>query len=168
MKQIQKSLLLALITVVCISLLSGCLAINNTQTNNTNLETPASIFEGNCGIAASAEIGNNIINFPELKITLKNTTDKDIAAIKFYAVPQNVYGEEIKSILFQNTLFTDTAIPAGETTTLSYQLVEQSVKTVKLYVYSVYFADGSEWGNRNADSSIILKEAPTIAVTVIS
>lgn len=143
------------------------IAGNDEQTNAT-VGVIASVFDGDFGIVASAEIGNNIINFPELAITVTNTSDKEIAAVKFYAVPYDVYGEEIKGWTTQKELYTDTPIPAGKTTTVSYQLLEQSVKTVKLYVYSVYFADGTQWGDRDAMTSKILKEAPIIEVTVKS
>ena len=135
---------------------------------NATVGAVASAFDGDCGIIASAEIGNNIINYPEIKITITNTTDKEIAAIKFYAVPYDVYGDEIKSWTTQPKLYTDTPISAGKTTTISYQLIEDSVKTVKLYVYSVFFADGTEWGDKDATTSKILDEAPTIDVAIKS
>ena len=138
------------------------------QTNDQKVQTPASVFDGDCGITAAAEIGNNIINYPELKITITNKTDKEISAIQFYAVPLDVYGEEIKGWSTQKKLYTDNSISAGKTTTISYQLIEQSVKTVKLYVYSVYFADGTEWGDKDATSSKIVKEAPIIDVSILN
>ena len=138
---------------------------NQGQTKAT-VAAVASVFDGDCGIVASAEIGNNIINFPELSITITNTSSKEISAIQFYAVPYDVYGDEIKGWTTQSKLYTDEPISAGSTTTKSYQLIEQSVKTVKLYVYSVYFADGTEWGDKDATTSKILKNAPTIEVEV--
>ena len=74
----------------CVSLLVGCSTNFSSQSNNGHVNSVSSIFDGDCGISASAEIGNNIINFPELKITVTNTTDKQISAIKFYALPQDV------------------------------------------------------------------------------
>lgn len=145
---------------------------NSTNISNDNVKPDAtvssvsSVFDGDCGISASAEIGNNIINMPEISITITNTTDKEIAAIKFFAVPYDVYGDEIKGWTTQSKLYTDVPIPAGKTTTISYQLIEQSVKTVKLYVYSVYFADGTEWGDKDAGTTKILDGAPTIAVDI--
>lgn len=139
-----------------------------TQTDNPKVDSTTSLFDGDCGITASAEIGDNIINYPELEITITNTTNEEIAAIQFYAVPLDVYGEEINSFMNIKKLYTDTPISPGETTTISYQLIDQSVKTVNLYVYSVYFSDGTEWGDKNALSSKILKDAPTIEVTVKS
>ena len=124
-----------------------------------------SAFEGDCGISASGEMGSSAINYPELGISITNNTDKEITAIKFYAVPYDVYGDEIKGWTSQNNLYTDTAIPAGSSTTIYYQFIEDSVKTVKLYVYSVYFADGTEWGNKDATKSVILENGAEIEVS---
>jgi hypothetical protein len=122
-------------------------------------------FEGDCGISASGEMGSSAINYPELGISITNNTDKEITAIKFYAVPYDVYGDEIKGWTSQNNLYTDTAIPAGSSTTIYYQFIEDSVKTVKLYVYSVYYADGTEWGNKDATKSVILENGAEIEVS---
>ena len=146
---------------------SGSSSTNNNQ-NNATIGSTTSVFDGNCGITATAEIGNNIINLRELTVTIKNTSEKEISAIKFYAVPYDVYGEEIKNWTTQKELYTDESIPVNSTKTVSYQLIEQSVKTVKLYVYSVYFSDGTEWGDKDATETKILKEAPTIEVAVKS
>ena len=156
------------IVVMFIGIVAGAGSGTDNGGQNNGVGGIASVFEGDCGIRASAEIGNNIINFPELSITITNTTDKEIAAIQFYAVPYDVYGEEIKGWTTQTKLSTDTPIAAGKTTTISYQFIEQSVKTVKLYVYSVYFADGIEWGDRDATTSKILNGAPTIEVEIKS
>lgn len=166
-----------LIAAIIIGTAAGSGGGNTTSSNDPTIPSSetgkaptvsavASVFDGECGISASAEIGNNVINYPELAITVTNTSDKEIAAIKFYAVPYDVYGDEIKSWTTQSELYTDTPIASGKTTTVSYQLIEQSVKTVKLYVYSVYFADGTEWGNRNATKAEILKNALEIEVSV--
>ena len=78
MKQFVKTVSLILTFVLCLSLLTSCVEDISTQTENPRVEETPSIFDGDCGITASAEIGNNIINFPELKITITNTTDKEI------------------------------------------------------------------------------------------
>ena len=121
-------------------------------------------FAGDCGISASAEMGSSIIGYPELTISITNTTNKDISAIQFYAVPCDVYGDEITGWTSQNKLYTDTTIGTGKTTSISYDFIEDSVKTVKLYVYSVYFSDGSEWGNKDASKSTILEYGAVIEV----
>ena len=161
-----------IIVLLCIGIAAGTGGetdnLNGTEHTNASVGGVVSVFDGDCGINASAEIGKNIINLPEISITITNTTDKEISAIKFYAVPYDVYGDEIKGWTTQSKLYTDTPISAGKTTTISYQLIEDSVKTVKLYVYSVYFADGTEWGDRDATTSKILNGAPTIEVEIKS
>ena len=124
-----------------------------------------SVFDGDCGVAVSAEMGETIIGLPELTISITNTTSKTISAIQFYAVPLDVYGEEISGWTAQNKLYTDTAIEAGASTSISYQLIEDSVKTVRLYIYSVFFSDGTEWGNREATKSTILKQGMLVDVS---
>ena len=123
----------------------------STNANSDNNETT------DCGISVSAEMYANIINYPELSISITNKTNKTIKAIKFFIVPYDVYGDEITSWATQQYLYTDTSIAAGKSNKISYQLIEQSVETVDLYVYSVYFADGTEWGNKDATKSSIVK-----------
>lgn len=164
---LSKKLIKVIIALQCVLLLSGCVnysAFRKALMDDTEPSSTVSVFDGDSGINASAEISNNIINFPELEITIRNMTDKEISAIKFYAVPQDVYGEKITSWKTENRLKTDEAIAAGETTTISYQLIDQSVDMVTLYVYSVYFSDGTEWGDRDAAASTIIAQAPTINV----
>lgn len=176
MKRTLRFLFSVLIVVICFTLFSGCSDSNqesvdsetNEQTTNPTIAPIVSVFDGDCGIVASAEIGDSIIGYPEIELTITNTTDKEIAAIQFYSVPYNVYGEEIDSWMTQHRLYTDTPIAAGETITISYSLIEDSVKSVTLYVYSVYFSDQTEWGDREASSSTIRTSAPTIEVTVNS
>ena len=135
---------------------------NDDKTNDVQGNT--NVFSGDCGITASAEVGKSIIGLPELTIAITNVSDKDIAAIRFYSVPYDVYGDEIKGWTTQKELSTDTTIPSGESNTLTYQFIEDSVKSVKLYVYSVYFTDGTEWGDKDATKSEILKYASLINV----
>lgn len=131
---------------------------NGTVSNGNNA------FSGNCGITATAQMGKSIIGYPMLTVNIKNTTNKEIAAIRFYAVPYDVYGEEVTGIFAQHNLYTDDAIAAGGSDSCEWQFIEQEVKTVKLYVYSVYFSDGTEWGNKDATKSQILKNGLLIEV----
>lgn len=135
------------------------------STNQTITPSVNPDFEGDCGITASAKMGESIIGLPQLSISITNTSDKEISAIQFYAVPYDVYGEEITGWTSQNKLYTDTAIAAGESTSIEYQFIEDSVKTVKLYVYSIYFSDGSEWGDKEAWESVILDNGAIIEVS---
>lgn len=125
-------------------------------------------FAGDCGISATAHLkSDEFINHPHLSISVKNVSVKDIAAIQFYAVPYDVYGKDLSSSLFsQKKLHTDDLIPAGGSEKLNYgPFIDQQMKSVKLYVYSVYFADGSEWGDKDATRSEILKYGKQIEAT---
>ena len=125
-------------------------------------------FSGDCGISASAHLkSDEFINHPHLCISVKNVSAKNIAAIQFYAVPYDVYGKDLSSSLFsQKKLHTDDLIPAGGSKKLNYgPFIDQQMKSVKLYVYSVYFDDGSEWGDKDATRSEILKYGKQIEAT---
>ncbi len=150
--------------------------INSVNSNDTSNEATSSdsnnvvsnkvsTFEGDCGIAATAEMGSSIIGYPTLSISITNTTEKDIAAIQFYAIPYDVYGNEITGWTSQNKLYTDNGISAGQTKSIHYDFIEDSIKTVKLYVYSVYFSDGTEWGDKDATKSTILSNGAIIEVS---
>ena len=91
------------------------------------------------------------IGYPEWTISITNTTEQEISAIPFYAVHCGVYGDEIAGWTSQNKLYTDTAIGAGKSDSIRYQFMKDSVKTLKLYVYRVYFADGTVWSDQDAD-----------------
>lgn len=116
-------------------------------------------FANECPISVSVSMYDNIIGFPELKCNIKNNTDKEISAIQLYLLPKDVYGEEADGIFAQNKLQCDTPISANGTDTVVWQMIDQSVKSGDLYVYSVYFSDGTEWGDRNAPTSKIKKYA---------
>lgn len=117
-------------------------------------EIPAE-FAGECPVSVSASMYDNIINFPEISCNIRNNTDKEIAAVQLYFLPKDVYGEEVDGIFAQNRLECDTLIAAGSSYTGAWQLIDQDVKSGDLYVYSVYFSDGTEWGDRNASLSKI-------------
>ena len=131
-------------------------------------EEPTNYFDGDSGIYASARFGRNSLDYPEIEISIANTTQKEIAAVKFYVVPFDVYGEEIRNFAIENEILSDIAIPVGKTTEISEMLLDNDVKTIELYVYSVYFSDGTEWGNKDAKRSEILNGAPKIGIIVNS
>lgn len=122
-------------------------------------------FASECPISVSVSMYDNIIGFPELKCNIKNNTDKEISAIQLYLMPKDVYGEEADGIFAQNKLQSDTPISADGTDTVVWQMIDQSVKSGDLYVYSVYFSDGTEWGDRNAPTSKIKKYAMKMEVS---
>ncbi len=116
-------------------------------------------FAGICPVGISSSMYDNIIGATEIKCTFKNNTGKEIAAIKLYFSPRNVYGEEVSTLFTTNELYTDDAIAAGESASKSWQLLDSDIKSGDLYVYSVYFSDGTEWGSKDASVSDIKKYA---------
>ena len=171
-RKTKNAVLCALISVVLMSFLTGCFPNANSNRNsiekeiaNSKVPSIQSEFNGDCGIMASAEMGSSIIGLPELTVSVQNVSEKEISAIQFYAVPYDVYGDEIKNWTRQSYLITDTSIGVGESNSVSYQFIEDNIKTVKLYVYSVYFADGTEWGNKDATKSTILNHGVLIEVS---
>ncbi len=136
--------------------------------NTTSTPTVQTEFSGDCGISAHAEMGQDIIGQPTITVSITNKTNKNISAIQFYAVPIDVYGEEITGVFAQNKLSTDDTIAAGKSVSRNWQFLEKSVKTVKLYVYSVFFSDGTEWGDKDATKHTIIKNALPITVEGVS
>lgn len=134
-----------------------------TEVKKQEPEIPAEFAEP-CPVTISASMYDNIINFPELACEIQNNTDKQIAAVRLYFAPKDVYGEEVQGIFAQNNLQIDDAIAAKSSGKWTWQMLEQEIKAGDVYVYSVYFADGSEWGDRNAVSSKIKKYAMKTSV----
>lgn len=137
---------------------------------SVSTQTPAipQEFTGECGITASAHLqSDRYINHPHLSIAIRNVSGKNIAAIQFLAVPYDVYGENLSSSFFaQERLQTDDLIPAGRSKELNFgPFLDQQIKSVKLYVYSVYFDDGTEWGDKDATRSMILRYGKPIEAT---
>ena len=122
-------------------------------------------FVGECPITVGASLYDNIIGLPQLECSIKNNTAKEIAAVQFYFVPKDVYGDELDGIFAQNKLYTDSAIAPNGTRKQAWQLLEQEVKSGDVYVYSVYFTDGSEWGDRNATVSKIKAHGLKLSVS---
>lgn len=127
----------------------------------------ATKYMGDCGITASAHMSSDIINHPQLKISIRNTSGLNIAAIKFLAIPYDVYGDEIKSFMFtQERLYTDDLIPSGKREDMTFgPFLLQNIKKVKLFVYSVYYDNGTEWGDKEASRSEIIKYGKPIEAT---
>lgn len=143
----------------------GDAALNNggTSTGNANgsgsnpTATVPATFAGACPIEVSASISNNIIGVPEVHCNIANMTDKEIAAVQFYFLPKDVYGDDVNSIMTTNKLYTDEVIEPNGSCTRSWQMLDQQIKSGDLYIYSVYFADGTEWGDKDASVSKIKK-----------
>lgn len=137
---------------------------DTTASTKDNAPSVPEEFAGACPIEVSASIADNIIGVPELGCNIKNKSNKEIAAVKLYFMPVDVYGDEVNTIFTTNELYTDNVIGANASCTRSWQLLDQDVKSGNLYVYSVYFSDGSEWGDKDASLSKIKKYGVKISV----
>lgn len=155
------------IVVICILIILG----GNTEEvkkpsvmQKTKVEAQVpECFAQACPVEVSSTMYDNIIGVPEIKCTFKNNTDKEIAAIKLYFSPKDVYGEEVNTILTTKELYTDNSIAAGSSSSRCWQLLDSNIKAGEIYVYSVYFSDGTEWGDKESAVSDIKKYAYKIS-----
>lgn len=136
---------------------------NANKTSAVTTTKPAE-FSDECPVSVSASIVESVIGTAELKCNIRNNTDKAIAAIKFHFEPLDVYGEEVNNIITTTRPSTDDRIGAGASVTRVWELFDQTVKSGTLYVYSVYFEDGTEWGDKEASTSAIRKYCEKINV----
>ena len=145
---------------------TGSSAISSNTSVVSQVSKPAvpAEFSEECPIEVSASVADNIIGVPELTCNIKNKTDKEIAAVQLYFIPVDVYGEEVNSFLTTNKLYTDNTISAKGSVSRGWQILDQEVKAGNLYIYSVYFTDGTEWGDKDASLSKIKKYGIEITV----
>ncbi len=155
--------------VVCVCVLCLIIISSNFSTNEKEdagqvvngegevLQILPEEFSTDIPIEISGKIYDNIIGVPELSLSIKNKSNKDISAIKVYFLPRDVYNEEVRGIFVTNELYTDNTIPGGKADTKTWQMLDSSIKSGEIYVYSVYFADGTEWGDKDAAVSDIKK-----------
>ena len=110
----------------------------------------ASLFENECPIGVSATMTTDLIGTPVVEANITNNSDKNIAAVKILAHPLDVYSAPIQNYGYgeeYTSLNSDESISAGGSKTVSWSLYGyDTTKTVDLWVYSVYFEDGTQWG----------------------
>ena len=160
-KNIGLIITIIVVAIICLSIIFGTGSENNSaETSQVKIESQIpKEFEGVCPVEVSTSMYDNIIGVPELKCTFTNKTDKEIAAIKLYFSPKDVYGADVDTIFTTKELYTDNPISAGGSATRNWQLLDSEIKSGEIYVYSVYFSDGTEWGNKSASVSDIKKYA---------
>lgn len=122
-------------------------------------------FASECPISVSASLYDTALGLPNLSCSMTNLTDKEILAVKVYFVPRDIYGEEIHYMLTSNKIKFDSPIGAYETDSQFTSLLDDDIKSGEVYVYSVYFEDGTEWGNREASVKNIKKYGVKLPVT---
>lgn len=152
------------VVIICISIIANSNPSQDTVAQKNMEASAPTEFSNPCPVEVSASLYDNIIGMPELKCSIKNTTEKEIAAVKIYFIPKDVYGEEINTVFTTHELYTDTAISPGSTSARNWQLMDNAVKSGDVYVYSVYFSDGTEWGKKEVPASDIKKYAYKISV----
>lgn len=151
-----------IVVVICISIMSSFFGDNTPENNvkppvsSTQKDIPEE-FSFDFPLEIKASLYDNILGLPELKCEIKNISSKEISAIKLYFEPRNVYGEKSENIFTTKKLDTDNTILSGETAQLTWQLLDQNIKSGDLYIYSIYFSDGTEWGDKTASESILKK-----------
>ena len=129
---------------------------SSTVSQDNTPKVPAE-FAGECPIKISATVKDNIIGVPELTCNISNKTDKEIAAVQLYFLPKDVYGKDVNTIFTTEKLYTDEVIGANGSCSRSWSMLDDNIKSGDVYVYSVYFTDGTEWGDKDASNSTIKK-----------
>lgn len=159
-----KFLVLSICVLFCFSFI-GCTANNNGEGNQNQLGSSINPkFDGVPQISAVGELGENILGYPTLSIEITNNSDKNISAINFYVQFYDVYGDITTYSLDANKLYTDNTLVAYSSDTRTWQFYNNKIKSVDLYVYSIYYEDGTEWGDKDATKNIILNSAYKINV----
>lgn len=165
-KNVGLIITIIIVIFICLAIIAGINTENedSTAVSQTNIESsvPEEYMQP-CPVAISSSMSDNIIGVPEIKCVFNNKTETEIAAIKLYFCPKDVYGEEINTIFTTKELYTDNPIAAGSSSSRVWQLLDTNVRSGDIYVYSVYFSDGTEWGNKNAPVSEIKKYAYKIS-----
>lgn len=159
-KNIGLIITIAVVAVICLSIISsvGTESEDSQELPQTKIENSIpEEFADMCPVEVSSSMYDNIIGVPEIKCTFKNGTDKEIAAIKLYFSPRDVYGADVSTIFTTNELYTDDPIAAGGSSSRSWQLLDSEIKSGDVFIYSVYFSDGTEWGDKDASVSDIKK-----------
>lgn len=166
----KKGLIIAVVCVFLFCIIAASVSddsgdkgqkVSTTQSTVSNVPEE---FSAEFPIQVSGKMYDNIIGFPELSLSITNNSNKDINAIQVYFSPKDVYGEEADGIFATKELYTDDTIYAGSSATKAWQMLDNSVKAGEVYVYSIYFADGTEWGDKDAAVSDIKKYGYKIEV----
>ncbi len=121
-------------------------------------------FSGSSGIVAGGETFTDTNDFPQMYITVKNISTKNITEIKIYINLIDFNGE----VTEDEFLYCDKIIMPNETKRITLSFPDNKVKKVETYIYYVSFDDGTEWGNMDASKSKILENSYKINVIGVS
>lgn len=162
MKKLLKLGSLITVLLLSLSLLAGCDGMSPD-------EMPEDTFAGDPGITAFAEVCKNEIDMLDVKITVTNTSGKEINGLRFCASLLDGKGNVIDDTVNQIAInFLDNvSIAADETTTFDVMISQRATETIELHLMYVSCADGSEWGDKNAGINTVISLAPTFPVTIV-
>ena len=112
-------------------------------------------------------IGGNIQQqkkISQLLISIKNNKKYTISAVKFLVECYNVYGEYLQ-YADRKYIYQEYYIQGGESNKAVCD-IPKSVKSVRIYVYSVYYKNNCyvEWGYRNLSAQEIKNFAPMVYI----
>ena len=156
----KKSAILLSLILVLLLCFAGCDEKN---------DFPDDWFAGDCGVTAVAEVQKSELDWLDVKLDITNKTEKEIIAVKFFAVLLNKQGNPIggdTGRIFMQPC-ENFPIPAQKSVTESVTVTQQVAYSLELYVIYVEYADGSTWGAKDVNADQISESAPTVPVTVI-
>lgn len=130
--------------------------------SNNNTENNSRYFNGSCPINISVVY---YTSDQTLSITHTNKGGKTIEAIKYLIVVYDAYGDELKKNGYGASAliltYDEWGTRPGGRNTGDWKLQGFSRgKSIDIYIYSVLFADNTEYGNRNLSVSDIKSYAP--------
>ncbi len=115
------------------------------------------LYKKEAAIQFTGELITNEKNELELLVYLKNVSSKDIVAVQLYITAFDVYKRPIN--IDQPKLLATQPISAGAIKRLHHIVSTPTVHSVSVYIYSIYYADQSEWGYKDASETVILDKA---------
>ncbi len=150
-----------LLTAIAITAIN---AINIYQPSKDSVHNdPHDRFNDDCKISATASINKSSTGMQELTLFVTNLTGKNIASFNFFAFPSSIY-KKLEKTAPQSHTYKGVEIPSGSSVFSSHQFIKNYHGDVKLYIYSVDFSDGSQWGDKTATSGAIRKNGIAIDV----
>lgn len=169
----MKKIISFVLCIIILTCFSACSFTNSTSNSSTSTDSSTSstenygrYFDDECPIRVHAKY---YTSDQTISITHTNESTKTIAAVKYLIVVYNVYGEELKQYGYGSSSVIATyddfdTRPSSQNTGDWALKGFNDGKSVCIYVYSVYFTDGTEYGNRNLSTNTIKQFAPKTSV----
>ena len=166
----KKFISLLLLVLTLLIMLTSCnilqgntetITNTNTDSNTIHKEDYSNLFV-DCPISIKASY---YTSDQTLTITATNNGNKTISAIKYLIVVYDVYGNTLKQYGYGSSALTATYdkfnINSGKNGIGDWKLNGFSNgKSLDIYIYSVYYSDGKEWGSRDLTIADVVNFAP--------